>query len=405
MYPWPYVAQTPRARSLVARAKAAAAIAAEHAAGHDRDATFPLEGLSSLAESGYLAAIAPVALGGEGAGVTDCVLASLEVGKGDGSLGLVASMHVALLGRTRDARLWPDAVLERVMRAVVDARGPRGALINSLATEPEMGSPSRGGMPRTRAVRQTDGSFVLSGRKTFSSGSPVLRWGVVSAAVSETSDGQGTTVANFLVPLDGTPGVSIEPTWDTLGMRATGSDTLVFENVALPPDAELPRPRSSGDERPPVPHERAWSLVVSAAYLGIAEAARDEAVEFARTRRPTALGGQSIASVPQVRRRVGEVDLRLYQARSLLVGLAREWDAAADDEAGRTQMDSALAVAKVTAAGLAIEIVDAAMRVVGGTSIDRALPLERHYRDVRGALHHPPQEDAALESLAHDALD
>src|SRR5438552_4161547 len=98
----------------------------------------------------------------------DLVLGNAALARGDASLALVVAMHTALLGRVRDAAVWPDSHFERVAREVVSARDGAGALINSLASEPEMGSPSRGGLPRTTAVRRENG-WVLNGRKTFSS--------------------------------------------------------------------------------------------------------------------------------------------------------------------------------------------------------------------------------------------
>jgi alkylation response protein AidB-like acyl-CoA dehydrogenase len=143
---------------------------------------------------------------------------------------------------------------------------------------------------------------------------------------------------------------------------------------------------------------------VAAVYLGAAEAARDLAVDFARNRRPTALDGKPIATLPHIRDRAGRLDLLLYQARGLLVSTARVWDQSADP-ASRAGMDGALAAAKVTATNLAVEVADQAMRLVGGSSMDRRLPLEQFFRDVRGGLNHPPQDDLALEILARAALD
>jgi alkylation response protein AidB-like acyl-CoA dehydrogenase len=149
-----------------------------------------------------------------------------------------------------------------------------------------------------------------------------------------------------------------------------------------------------------VPHERGWSLAVAAVYLGVAEAARDFAVQFARSRKPTALGGKAISSLPNIRDRVGRMDLLLFQARGQLIGAARAWDAAPS-----ATMEAALAAAKVTASNNAAAVAEEAMRLVGGSSLDRSLPLERHYRDVRAGLHHPPQDDAALALFAREALD
>jgi alkylation response protein AidB-like acyl-CoA dehydrogenase len=393
-YPAPFAPHTERERDFVSRAASAAAVAAEHATRHDREATFPVEGLAELARSGYLGLVIPESLGGQGASVSEMVFGNLALAKGDGSLALVVAMHTALLGRVRDAAIWPNAHFERVAREVVAARDSAGALINSLASEPEMGSPSRGGLPRTTAVRGGRG-WVLNGRKTFSSGAPVLRWGVISAAVHAEADAP-PYLGSFLVPMS-TPGVRIEPTWDSLGMRATGSDTVVLDDAEVDLDAEVPRPTAATGT---LPHERAWSLSVAAVYLGVAEAARDYAIHFARERKPLALGGKSIASLPNIRERAGRMDLLLFEARGLLVSMARAWDAAPSAD-----LEAALAAAKVVASNNAIAVAEHAMRLVGGSSMDRASPLERHYRDVRGGLHHPPQDDAALALFAREALD
>lgn len=374
-YPAPFDARTEREQHVVSIARAAARVAAEHAARHDRDATSPTEGLAELARGGYLGLVA------DGAKVTELVLGNLELAKGDSALALVTAMHGALLGRVRDSSLWPANLWQRV------AEGAKaGGLINSLASEPEMGSPSRGGLPSTTATRMQSG-WRINGRKTFSSGAPVLRWAVVSAA-------DGDRLANFLVRMDAA-GVRIEPSWDTMGMRATRSDTVIFEDVEVKSDDEIPRAATAE-----LPHERAWSLSVAAVYLGIAEAARDFAMQFARERKPSALGGRSIASVPHIRNRAGQLDLLLFQARGMLVSTARAWDAQPSAD-----MDGALSATKVTVSNAAVSVAEQAMRLVGGSSLDRSQPLERYYRDVRGGLHHPPQDDAALELFAKQALD
>src|SRR5437763_1398265 len=84
--------------------------------------------------------------------LTAIALGNLALSKGDASLGLVVAMHMALLGRVRDSGIWPPDQFERIARDIVAARDAQGALINSLASEPEMGSPSRGGLPATTAT-------------------------------------------------------------------------------------------------------------------------------------------------------------------------------------------------------------------------------------------------------------
>src|ERR671938_1097045 len=124
-------------------------------------------------------------------------------------------------------------------------------------------------------------------------------------------------------------------------MRATASHTVVLDGVHVGAQDELPR-ADAAHPSGPVPYERAWSLTVAAVYLGVAEAARDQALGFARSRKPTALQGKSIGSLPHIRQRAGRIDLLLYQARGLLLSTARAWDLDPSPA-----MDGALAAAKV----------------------------------------------------------
>src|SRR3989442_985284 len=128
----------------------------------------------------------------------------------------------------------------------------------------------------------------------------MMRWGV-GEVLARLGLGMGGTVLVWgvdvlQVPMS-TPGVRIEPAWDALGMRATCSHTVVLDNVEVELDAEVPRPAPASGN---LPHERAWSLSVAAVYLGVAEAARDDAIRFAHERKPLALGGKSIASLPNI---------------------------------------------------------------------------------------------------------
>src|SRR5439155_7798564 len=99
--------------------------------------------------------------------------------------------------------------------------------------------------------------------------------------------------------------------------------------------------------------------------------------------------------------RLGECELALQVARSVLYRAAEQWDMQPE---ARDTMGEALMIAKLTATNNAIKVVDDAMRVVGGASMTHALPLERYYRDVRAGLFHPPADDSALPLLGRIAL-
>jgi len=356
---------------------------------YDRDNTFPHAHYDVLRSAGYHALTVPESLGGLGANLTETIAAQEKLAAGDAATALAIGWHLAVIGKQAEARSWPQDIFERICRETVE----RGALINTAASEKETGSPSRGGRPFTTARRDRSG-WVLSGRKNFLTMAPVLRYAVVSAGI-EGEEGGGW----FLVPMD-LPGVRILETWDALGMRATGSHDVVFEEVRLPPDA-LVEPFGPGRTcQVNAGGGAGWGLVIPSIYLGIAQAARDFILDYARTRKVSTLPG-TISEAPHIRTLLGEIDLDLLAARSLLYTLAERWDG---EPERRDRLVPLLGAGKTLATNCAIRIVDRAMRIAGIAGLSRSLPLERLYRDVRAGLSNPPMDDSTLASLADTAL-
>ena len=379
---------TDRQQHWIESAKRLASRFAERAAAHDRENTFPFENFRELHEAGLVAMTAPEEYGGGGAHVYDVVLMQEELAKGDASTALGLTMHLTLVGRLSETRIWPEATFERLARDIV----ARGALINAAHSEPELGSPSRGGMPRTTAAR-TEGGWRINGHKRWTSLSPALSYFYVLAQVQD----EGPVRRGFfLVPAE-TPGIEIVETWDNLGMRATGSHDVVLTNVEVPADALVPN--EGGD----VPGQgKGWGgLVTSAVYLGIATAARDAAVEYARTRQPNGMDAP-IASLGPVQHRIARTELLLLQSRTLLHDVAKRWVACPEE---RDSSEWQLAAAKYTVSNNAIQVVDQALRVTGTAGLSKSMPLERYYRDVRTSLNQPPIDDAALTMIGKAALE
>lgn len=380
--------KTERQAAILALAEDAAALVGPRAEAHDRANAFPFDDFADLHRIGYLALSVPEAYGGRGADPLEVALAQERLGRASGATALMATMHLAMIGRLAANRVWPDEIFAEVCRSVVE----RGALINTINSEPGMGSPSRGGMPSTTLTRQPDGSWVLEGRKSWSSLSPGLGWFSVMAAVT---DGDGPVRrGNVLMPA-GTPGIRIEETWDNLGMRATASHDVVFEGVRLP--AETPILADSSSEAAKV---GGWALLGPAVFLGIAQAARDTAVGWASRRQPNGMAS-SIAGLQTVQHRVAEMELLLWQARAALFNTAEKW---VTEPEARPGMAWELAAAKYTVSNHAVAITDLAMRTVGAASLARRLPLERMFRDVRAGLFQPPMDDVALTLIGKTAL-
>jgi alkylation response protein AidB-like acyl-CoA dehydrogenase len=362
-------------------------IAAVQADAHDRENTFPHDTFAALRASGYLALTVPVEFGGPGASPLETLLAQEELARGSGSVALGTTMHLGAMGGLADSRAWPTHLLERIFHEVLT----EGALINGLASEPEMGSPSRGGGFRTTATA-VDGGYIVNGRKTWSTLSPALKYGNMLLTVVE-RDGTETRGA-LLVPM-ASEGVSIEETWDNLSMRATGSHDVVFNNVFVPEDLRLPN--QSGL---PASGVSGWLLLGSGVYLGIAQAARDFAVTYAKERVPSGLG-KPIAELPNVQQRLAQIDILLLQARSVLYGAAELWDKHPEH---RNDIGWRFAAAKYTVTNHAIEVTDLALRVVGSVGLQRRHPLERYFRDVRAGLGNPPMDDVALGLIGKHAV-
>lgn len=364
---------------------------AKTAAEYDRAGTFPFAHFEAMRERGYLALTVPREDGGLGAGVHAMVFAQERLARGDASTALAVGWHLYVVGKQAVSRTWPEPVRRRLFAEVVTD----GALLNACASEPETGSPSRGGLPRTTARRLADGSWVLTGRKNFTTLAPILRYFLVSATLAGTEE-----AAWFLVPRE-TPGLRIEETWDALGMRATGSHDLWLEEVHVPAESLLESARERGGAR-----TEGWLLHVPAVYLGVAQAARDFAVKYAVQRRTVNPPGHPeptsrLADRPHVQRLIGEMDLDLLPARHLLMGLARQWD---ERPEWRPHLVDAVAACKPFVVETALGVVDRAMRAAGGASLSRSLPLERFLRDARAGLHNPPMEDVVIASLARSAI-
>jgi alkylation response protein AidB-like acyl-CoA dehydrogenase len=383
---------TPRSRDWLEVADDLAARFAERSPQHDRDGSFPFENFDDLRAARLHLLTVPEEYGGWGASLLEAVQVIERLARGDGATALVFAMHVQVMGSLSEHRPWHERRFESFARDVVE----HGALINSCATEPELGSPSRGGLPKTHARRDGDGWHV-TGHKTFASGAPVLTHVLVPAVLQGEPEG---TVGAFLVRTD-LPGLRIEPTWDVMGMRATASHDLLLNDVPVA-SHDLVQRREPGVGDPGRVIGGAWfGMIVAATYLGIAEAARDAAIEFARSRRPTALDGRAIATLEPIQRLTGACESKILTARALLYATAAAWN----EQPDRARLMSHIGLCKTVATTHAVEATDLVLRVVGGQSMSRRLPLERLFRDVRAGLFHPPTEDVAFANLGRALLE
>lgn len=371
----------------VARALVLALGFSERAARHDRDGSFPVENFRELSEAGLLSLTVPAALGGAGASVKLAVRIVGIIAKADPSTALVLSMHyINHLVMARSAS-WPSRLARKLARETVDGL----ALVNALRVEPELGSPARGGLPATIA-RCTETAWRLSGHKIYSTGAPILKWYLVWARTDEPEP----RVGQFLVPA-GLPGTRIVETWDHLGLRASGSHDVIFDDVVIPLDYEIDVRQPADWRGLDVTQTATHSVFIAAIYDGIARAARDWLVGFLQHRVPSGLGAP-LATLPRVQEILGGIEVRLAVNARLIDSFAGDFD----DGIARLPAESN--AIKLTATNNAIAVVEDALALTGNHGLSRANPLERHHRDVLCGRVHTPQDDSTRLALGRAAL-
>ncbi len=359
--------------------------AAERAEEHDRDGTFPHETITEMRQSGFLGALIPEELGGMGvSSVHDWAVGMNRLGRGDGSTAIAVNMHLGstfglVRMRAGMARHGNDGVTEffdRVLR-----RRVRDQVVCAPLTE-------RGTTllhPMLQATRRA-GGWTLTGRKVFGTLSPAADLFSVTAVVDE--NGMRTT-AVCSVPR-GAPGMTVVENWDALGMRASGSNDILFEDCEVPDEAVvLTHPWGT------MPDMVLISVMAQVSGLlgglvGIAESARDDAYAVVTSRTKLPSGGTLAASLPGVQRHAATIEIDLSICRSMLDRVTSLIDSYLDShpmgDERREELEDLFVefqAAKFTINQKAIDVVDNAMTMTGGAGYMNASRLSRLYRDVR----------------------
>ncbi len=393
-------ATTANGARLVALAESLVPRLAERAGHHDREGTFPHESIAALAAVGYFAAPVPEELGGLGvSSVHDLVVASSRLARGDASVAIGVNMHlvpVLMAARRRQTALAAgnDRRAQAFAETLEDV-ARRGVLLAAATSEPAQDLTR----PATIAAR-TDTGWRISGHKVFCTMSPAAS--VLYVAVTFVDDDGGERYGYAIVPVD-TPGVTIHDDWDGLGMRASGSNSVTFDDVELPPRA-LRGGFTAGEPAPFVERNLAVGLFHASSSLGIAEAAAALASDMVARRNGHVDG--------RARMLVAESAIDLAASRALIARTAGlidgHYEANPTDDGGDDELLSLFAetqAAKTFVNESSTRVVDRALALSGGAGYLNGSPLARAVRDVRaGAFMHPLGANRAYEYLASTAL-
>ncbi len=359
----------------------------ERAAESDRTGAFPADDFDDLRAAGLLGLFVPPELGGLGRDYAEYARVAFELARGNGSTALVFNMHASITGALAGI---PDE-LARAMGASDDffasrdrilAAAAEGALYAVAMSERGVGSRLSQLTTRYEAV---NGGFSIKGAKSFVSGAGHADAYLVAAR----SAADDTMVSQFLVPA-ATPGLVVEPTWDSLGMRATSSHDLHVD-VMVPAETLL-----GGVEglallvAQVMPH---WMVASYAAvYVGVAQSCVDECVAHCQAR--------GIAHLANVRARVGRADAAVSAAR-LVVDEAARRVAIAPGEADTNRW---VWRAKLLAGTTAMDVAESMVEAAGTSATRRGHPLERLFRDARCGSLQPATSDVCADWLGIAAL-
>jgi alkylation response protein AidB-like acyl-CoA dehydrogenase len=359
---------------------------------YDRDNRFFHEDFAELQASGYLKIAVPTEFGGSGLRLHEVCALQRRLAYHAPATAVATNMHLywtgiaADLHRAGDGSL--DWLLEETARGEVFAAG-HGEAGNDM---PLLWSSAK--------AERVEGGYRFHGRKIFGSLSPV--WTRLGIHATDTSDPAQPKVVHAFMPRD-TPNYRVEETWDTLGMRATRSDDTILEG-AFVPDEYIGRVVGTGVEGADafVLGIFAWAEPMFASiYTGIAERARDLALQNIARKQSVAMNGRALAHHPEVQHAVAEMILELEAMIPQVERIAQEW---ADGVDHGGLWVSKLIAAKYRAVEGAKRVVDIAMDLSGGTGMFKKSELERLYRDVRCGGFHPANRALVHEFVGKSAL-
>jgi alkylation response protein AidB-like acyl-CoA dehydrogenase len=315
-----------------------------------------------LRERGFLELGVPEELGGAGLTRTELSEMLRALARHCSSTALALAMHTHVLAATVWRWRNQSAPVEGLLKRIATERIQ---LLSSGGSDWLDGS--------GKAVK-VDGGYRIYARKIFASGSPSANL-FMTGAIDEDAP-EGPMMLQFGIPMNAA-GVSIRETWDTMGMRGTGSHDVLLDDVFVP-DAAIGARRKPGVWHPlmHIVSMVAFPLVY-AVYTGVAEAARDLAVAAAAKRRD-----------PAVIELVGAMDTELAAARMALESMV----AFSESAQPGPETTNMIFTHRTLVARSAIKTAEMALEVAGGASYHRRNGLERLFRDVQGARFHPLPE-------------
>jgi alkylation response protein AidB-like acyl-CoA dehydrogenase len=332
---------------------------------HERERRFPAGIVARIGALGWLGIPIPEDEGGAGLDTLAYAVAIEEIGRVWGSLGLIVAAHTSL----GCGPLHLAGTPEQKTRFLVPMA--RGEVLGAYGlTEPGAGSDAGGTRTTARHEDGPDGgSWVLDGSKRFITNAGHAGTYIVTARTGETSKGDAE-ISAFIVPSD-TPGFSVGRLEEKLGLHASATGELHFEGARVPDANLLGRPGQGF--RTFLKILDGGRISIGALAVGLAQAALDASVPYARTREQF---GRPIGSFEGVAFMVADMSTEIEAARAMV------WRAAWLKDQGR-DYGLAAAQAKLFASEVSARATNAAIQIHGGYGYVSDYPVERYLRDAK----------------------
>ncbi len=363
----------------------------ERAPGYDAENRFFFEDFEELKEAGYTRLNVPKELGGLGRSLAEVCHEQRRLAMYAPATALAINMHLYWCGVAGDLLGHGDSSLEWMLKEAA-----AGKIFAAGHAEGGNDLPL---IYSTAKAEKVDGGYRINGRKSFGSLTPV--WDYLGVHAMDSSDPDNRKVVHVFMPRD-SAGVSIEETWDTLGMRATRSDDTILDNVFVA-DQHVGRVVPAGWAGMDlfVLAIFAWAEpTFGNIYYGNALRAFELAVDMIKNKSSVPMT-RSMAHHAEVQHSVAEMALELEAIGPHLDKVAEDWTHGVDHGAA---WGVKLVAAKYHATEASFRVVNRALDVAGGFGIFRKSGMERLFRDARLGPVHPANSWLAHELLGKAAL-
>lgn len=350
---------------------------APRATHYDKTSTHPKESWNDIWENGLLGIAIPKEFGGLGLDMLSYLLVVENLTQGCTSTGMTVHMHSVV--QRFITELGTQEQKKKFFAEVVED----GRVFGSWGSEPAR----RGGTGTADSiVSEREGGYYLNGTKHFCTMAGATRRSIVHSTMKDMDAVSGYILA---IPSEDAPGQSIVGEWDTLGMRATISPGVKFENCELDEDEVLGTP-GRGDK---LGIGQSFGLGYAAVYVGAAQKALDFVKDYSSNTRFEPDPEPMSHTLP-VQQRVTEMAMALEGARLSIYRAASFW-------ADATPYERAVlsAKAKYLATEAALMVTEKAIQTVGGRSAHSSNPLGRIFRDVRTCTLMPPNTDRQMQII------